>query len=74
MQYLLIGLAILTPFTLIGLLVVIKLFKKYDEIDDSNIFNRGRVFWFSLTRMDKMVKVFPWLRNDEWENMTGERK
>lgn len=62
-------LLVLLPFTLIGLLVMVQLFKSVKGVDDSNIFNRLRIFWFALTRMDQMVEKFPWLKKDEWENM-----
>jgi len=60
---------VLWPFTIIGLGVVIKISRKEEHVDDSNGFNRVRIFWFALTRMSQMVDKFPWLKNDEWENI-----
>lgn len=37
--------------------------------DKSNRINSIRLWWFALTREDKFVGVFPWLKNDEWENV-----
>jgi len=69
MIYLIMVNVVLWPFTVLGLLVIIQLKNQEPPIDDSNIFNRLRVFWFSLTRMRQMIDKFPWLAKDEWENM-----
>lgn len=37
--------------------------------DSSNRINKVRLWWFALTREDKFVDGFPWLKNDEWENI-----
>lgn len=41
------------------------------EVDKSNVFNKMVLWWFALTREDKFVDKFPWLKNDEWENRNG---
>lgn len=38
--------------------------------DSSNRINKIRLLWFCLTREDLFVDTFPWLRNDELENVT----
>jgi hypothetical protein len=37
--------------------------------DKSNRINHFRLVWFALTREEKFVTLFPWLKNDEWENI-----
>lgn len=37
--------------------------------DESNRINAIRLWWFALTREDKFVDTFPWLKNDEWNNV-----
>lgn len=57
---------------LIGGLVIWQLMQTPPPpVDQSNVFHRGRIFWFALTRMDKMIKKFPWLADDEWEIFSG---
>ena len=62
---------LLGPFTLLGLLVAVLMwrFKRQPGVDTSNWFNPLRVVWFSLTRPDLLLGVFPWLCQDEWELM-----
>jgi hypothetical protein len=38
-------------------------------LDQSNLFNRLRVVWFSFSRQADMVRQFPWLLRDEWQNV-----
>lgn len=38
--------------------------------DTSNRINKIRLLWFCLTREDLFVKIFPWLKNDELDNVT----
>ena len=42
---------------------------KKEPVDKSNRINHIRLVWFALTREDKFVNLFPWLRNDEWDNI-----
>ena len=55
----------------LGLLVFFHVFicEKKKPADTSNRINHFRLFWFVLTREDKFVDVFPWLKNDEWDNI-----
>ena len=63
-------LGLLTPFALIGLFVVYHVFRSQrPPADKSNVINKVRLLWFALTREDLFVGVFPWLRNDELDNM-----
>lgn len=40
-----------------------------EPADESNRINAIRLWWFALTREDKFVGIFPWLKNDEWDNV-----
>lgn len=58
-----------TPL-LIGLLTLYHLVRsKRAPADTSNRINHIRLWWFALTREDKFVDLFPWLRRDEWDNV-----
>lgn len=37
--------------------------------DTSNRINKLRLLWFTLTREELFVDTFPWLRNDELDNV-----
>ena len=39
--------------------------------DTSNRINAIRLWWFSLTREELFIELFPWLKNDEKENING---
>ena len=54
-----------------GLLVFFHVFvrKKTSPADASNRINHFRLVWFALTREEKFVDVFPWMKNDEMENI-----
>jgi hypothetical protein len=67
-------LGLCTPLILIGALFSYHvLFRgKRWPADKSNVINHIRLIWFALTREDKFVGLFPWLKNDEWENMNGD--
>ncbi len=61
---------IILPFSLIGLFVVFHLLRpNQPPADKSNRINKIRLFWFVLTREDLFINVFPWLKNDEWDNI-----
>lgn len=68
---LLFGLMVLPA--IVGLLVVYHVFVrgKRSPADKSNRINHLRLVWFALTREDEFVGLFPWLKNDEWENQQG---
>lgn len=57
--------------TLIGLLTIYHWVAPKEGIDLSNVINRIRLWWFALTRPEKFVKIFPWLLEDEWDNING---
>ncbi len=42
---------------------------KHHPADSSNRINHIRLWWFALTREDKFVDQFTWLKSDEWENL-----
>lgn len=68
---------------LVGLLLIpalIGLFTMYhwlrpapSPVDQSNVINRIRLWWFALTRQDLFIELFPWLLRDELENMRNSR-
>jgi len=37
--------------------------------DKSNRINKIRLVWFALTRPELFVDAFPWLKNDELDNI-----
>lgn len=56
--------------TLIGLFTVYHLVRpQKSPADTSNRINAIRLWWFALTREDLFVDRFPWLKNDELENV-----
>lgn len=58
------------PVALIGLLTVVQFIRPaHPPMDESNRINRIRLWWFALTRPELFVGAFPWLKNDELENM-----
>lgn len=60
---------------IVGLFTLFHLFRgSKSPADKSNRINKVRLWWFALTREDKFVDLFPWLKNDEWENINKEDK
>lgn len=58
--------------TLFGAWVLVMLSKELQgPADTSNRINRVRLFWFVLTRPELFVGAFPWLKNDELDNVKG---
>lgn len=63
--------------TLLGTFTLWHLLRsKKAPADASNRINHIRLWWFALTlwwfaltREDKFVGQFPWMKNDEWENV-----
>ena len=55
-----------------GLLVIFHVFirRKKEPADKSNRINHFRLVWFALTREDLFVNTFPWLKNDEYDNIS----
>lgn len=57
--------------TLIGLFTVYHWLRpQRAPVDTSNRINAIRLWWFALTRQELFVGTFPWLKNDELENVT----
>jgi len=57
--------------SLLGMLVLFHIFRtQHEPADTSNRINKIRLFWFALTREELFVDVFPWLQNDEYDNIT----
>lgn len=57
--------------SLLGMLVIFHIFRPQREpADSSNRINKIRLFWFALTREELFVDVFPWMKDDEYNNIT----
>lgn len=68
--FLLVVIALMLPGSLVGNFTFFHWFRgQKGPADKSNRINKIRLWWFSLTREDKFVGVFPWLKNDEWDNV-----
>lgn len=62
---------ILIPFAIIGLFVCFHIVRpQKSPADSSNRINKIRLFWFAMTREDKIAPYMPWLQKDEWENVS----
>lgn len=58
-------------FTLVGLFVFFHIFRgQKGPADASNRINKIRLVWFALTREELFVETFPWLKNDELDNLS----
>lgn len=69
------GFGLLWLLALFGLFVIISLFKaKRLPMDTSNRINHIRLLWFAITRPELFVDTFEWLKRDEWDNMTKNKK
>lgn len=55
---------------LIGLFNMVHWLKPAEGIDRSNVINRIRLWWFALTRPGLFVEIFPWLTQDELDNIS----
>ena len=57
--------------TLIGAFIIFHVVRgQRAPADASNRINKIRLLWFVLTREDMFVDAFPWLKNDELDNIT----
>ena len=57
--------------SLLGMLVIFHIFRPQREpADSSNRINKIRLCWFALTREELFVDVFPWMKDDEYNNIT----
>jgi nucleoside recognition membrane protein YjiH len=58
--------------SLIGILFIFHVFirAKKSPADKSNRINHFRLVWFALTRENLFVHHFPWMENDEHDNVT----
>lgn len=58
------------PTWLFGAAILIQILKKPPfPVDKSNLFNRFRLLWFAISRQNLFVDLFPWLKNDELDNV-----
>lgn len=56
---------------LLGLFVLFHVFRNQrPPADASNRINKIRLLWFCLTREELFVNTFPWLKNDELDNLS----
>lgn len=61
---------ILSPFSLLGLLICWHIARpQRSPADTSNRINKVRLIWFALTREELFLPIFPWLANDEHDNV-----
>ena len=66
----LIGFLALLFLAAIGAFTLVHLFRsKKEPADTSNRINHIRLWWFALTRENLFVDKFPWLKNDELDNV-----
>ena len=58
--------------SLIGILFIFHVFirGKKSPADKSNRINHFRLVWFALTRENLFVGLFPWMENDEHDNVS----
>lgn len=63
--------ALMTIPSLLGLLLIyhVLIRSKRSPADSSNRINHLRLVWFALTREELFVSTFPWMKNDEYENI-----
>jgi len=59
---------------LMGLLVFTNIFimNKKPPMDESNRINHLRLIWWAITKPHTFVHLYPWLKNDEGENVESE--
>jgi UPF0716 family protein affecting phage T7 exclusion len=56
--------------TLIGLVTLLQFVRnKIPPADESNRINHIRLWWFVITRPELFVDTFPWMKNDEYDNI-----
>ena len=59
-----------TFFTVIGLFTFFHILREQNSpVDASNRINKIRLWWFVLTREELFVDTFPWLKQDEYDNV-----
>lgn len=57
-------------FTLVGMFVFFHILRPQEPpADESNRINKIRLVWFALTREYLFVGMFPWMKNDELDNV-----
>lgn len=57
--------------TALGGFVLFHIFRpQHEPADTSNRINKIRLLWFCLTREDLFIDTFPWLKNDELDNVS----
>ena len=57
--------------SLLGLITIVQFIKtKPAPMDSSNRINHIRLWWFALTRPELFTGQFPWLKQDELDNIT----
>lgn len=67
---LLVIIMLMSPFFVFGLFIFIQLLRpSKPPADESNRINRIRLLWFALTRQELFVGPFPWMKNDELDNL-----
>jgi hypothetical protein len=65
---------LLLPTTLLGSVMLFHMLRpQKSPADTSNRINKLRLVWFAMTREELFVDTFPWLKNDELENVERKR-
>lgn len=55
---------------MLGLLVIYHIVRKQEKpADTSNRIGKARLVWFALTKEGDFVGMYPWLANDEGDNV-----
>ncbi len=63
----------MTPILLIGLLTVYSwLLPLKPPADESNRFNRVRLWWFTVKCPEMFAEHYTWMRNDERDILNGD--
>lgn len=58
------------PVIALGLFIIFHVARpQHQPADTTNRINKIRLLWFVLTREELFVGTFPWLKNDELENV-----
>lgn len=56
--------------TFIGFVTLMQFARnKLPPADESNRINHIRLWWFVITRPELFVNTFPWMKNDEYDNI-----
>lgn len=65
--------ALMLPYSTIGIFIIIKVLflPMKAPADTSNRIAHLRLVWWAITRPEEFTDSFPWLKQDEKENIKG---